>query len=96
MRSGPTNRNVPQCMWERDVREYEEYLRLREMLMQMGLSDPQADEYLDAYEELSRMLDSLGPHEEDFRVDDHSRHFERAALALGKMRELLGYGENAE
>lgn len=89
MKPAPSNRDVPDWMWEAAVRQHNEYLRLHQGLMGLGLSDPQADEYLDSLQALSSALELLDPAEPDFFVGDHARTFDSAVQLLTKMRSLL-------
>jgi len=91
MKPPPSNRNVPKWMWADACEQYEDYQRLYKMLQDIGLSDLAADEYIDAHAELSRMVELLDPKEEDFRSDDHSKNFAKAAAALAAMKKNLGY-----
>lgn len=96
MKPPPSNRNVPKWMWEDACEKYEGYQRLHKMLQDIGLSDQAADEYIDAHAELSRIVDWLDPNEEDFRFDDHSESFAKAAAALAAMEKTLGYESTNE
>lgn len=91
MKPPPSNRNVPKRMWEDACEEYEAYLRLRKILLDIGLNDLAADEYIDAHAELSRLIELLNPAEEDFRHDDHADSFSRATELLSSMKKTLGY-----
>lgn len=76
-------------MWEAAQREYAEYLNLREILLGIGLSDQEADEYLDLYDTLQKEVDLLHPAEPDFRVTDHTASLQLTSAALARMQELL-------
>lgn len=89
MKPGPTNRNVPSWMWDSAVRKHNAYLEYRDTLMQLGLNDEQADQYLDAHDRLESVIEYLHPREMDFRVTDHSGQFARAETAFLKIKELL-------
>ena len=92
----PSNRNVPKWMWEDACEKYEGYQRLHKILQDMGLSDQDADEYIDAHSELSHLIERLDPAEEDFMHDDHAEHFARSAglLALLSFAALRMLSKN--
>lgn len=89
MKQPPSNRNVPQHIWDRACLEYRLYLSKYKTLMDMGLSDEAADQYLDAYDVVDRVLRSIDPNEPDFPYSDHRSRLTEADAALKILASLL-------
>jgi hypothetical protein len=89
MRAPPSNRNVPQYMWDDAEREYAAYKRRYDALIKHGLSDAEADRYIDLTEMLATHIAAVHDAEnEDFFVDDLRHDFDQAEQALAEMRQL--------
>lgn len=89
MKPAPSNRNVPQHVWDDAQRQFQAYLDTRSALMKLGLSDPQADEYIEALRQLENLVERLDPIDMDFVTSDHTERLKTAAGALRRMTELL-------
>jgi hypothetical protein len=89
MREPPTNRNVPQWMWDNAVRDYDFYKARYDKLRARGLSDAEADRYIDLVDRLDRHTESVNDSQNpDFFHDDLATAFEQAAETLAEMRRL--------
>jgi|CXWL01.1.fsa_nt_gi GH25 family lysozyme M1 (1,4-beta-N-acetylmuramidase) len=89
MRPAPSNRNVPQFEWDRATEEHAQYLIGYHRLRFAGLTDAEADAYIDHHNELRSLLPLLEPSEEDFAHDDHQRQVGRAAELIAKLDALI-------
>ena len=89
MKPAPSNTNVPQWMWDSAVRQHDAYRKQYDGLRGLGLSDAEADEYIDTHDALANLVEMLRPTEPDFFVDDHSRQIDDAENALAVLRGLL-------
>lgn len=92
MRQPPTNKNVPASVWNMAVSEHEDYLRRHRKLMAFGLTEQEADQYLDAMDLVNHKLDYLDPDEEDFKHDDLAPTFQGVLDAITQMRQCWETG----
>lgn len=90
VRNPPSNRNVPQHIWERDSHIYAYYKSRYDALRGMGVSDEQADQYIDAWEKLKGLFEALDPTEQDLRVTDHGDKFVELRQVIEAMCKALG------
>lgn len=89
MRPPPSNRNVPDWIWNQAMRQHQEYLAAHARLRQAGLDETAADAYIDAMELLDKNIGLLDPMEVDFVVDDHSAQLAICEAALACMKAAL-------
>lgn len=91
MRSAPSNPNVSPWLWESAVQQHEHYLKQYHLLRNMGLTDEQADRYLELADSAFAKLSLLETSEVDFPHSDHGKTFDDLAKNIAEMRALLGY-----
>ncbi len=91
MRQAPTNTNVSPWIWDEAVQAHEHYLKQYHLLRNMGLTDEQADRYLDLSTLAAAQLERLSTTDVDFPFSDHATAFDELARNIGEMRALLGY-----
>lgn len=91
MRPEPSNTNVSPWLWESAVQEHEHYLKQYHLLRNMGLTDEQADRYLDLSAMAAAQLERISTADVDFPFSDHATAFDELAKNIAEMRALLGY-----
>ncbi|HQR97625.1 MULTISPECIES: hypothetical protein [unclassified Polaromonas] len=91
MRPAPSNPNVSPWLWESAVLEHENYLKQYHLLRNMGLTDEQADRYLDLSNLAAAQLERLTTADVDFPFSDHASAFDELSRNIAEMRALLGY-----
>jgi len=89
MKPAPTNRNVPQWMWDSAMADHAAYLIAYNRLRKVGLTDQQADAYFDLHGRLSEAIDKVDPSSnEDFAVDDLGQTFRQLAALSDSLERL--------
>jgi TFIIF-interacting CTD phosphatase-like protein len=90
MREPPSNKNVPKSMWDRDNAAYNDYNSEYDLLVSHGLSDQEADLFIDSREKITSLMTELDPaYNEDFFIDNMDRHFDDAVITIGTMKTIF-------
>jgi hypothetical protein len=92
MRQPPSNPNVQPGAWQRAIDEHRDYLRRHKQLMEMALTEQEADQYLDAWDLVNRQLNNIDPDDVDFCHSDHKPTFKTLQSALAQMHQCLEIG----
>lgn len=88
-RQAPTNTNVSPEIWDFAMSQWNAYLEWHARLAERGLTEEQADRYIELVEQLERAAEEMHPGDDDFVSANPSAQLDALSLIVRDMRAML-------